>query len=104
MNSRFQGLCIVLFIAAVVAVAQVTPSESLAIPVAGSKLPAMGVNKTIAAADIALEKLGGVIPVSAIGEPVGGVTLAASRWVDAANGVPAYAVADAVIAPVDPNG
>ena len=104
MNSRFQSFLIVLFSATVGALAQVTPINAPAIPVAGSKLPPLGANKTIAAADIALEKLGAAIPTSAIGEPVGGVTLSASRWVEAANGVPAYAVVDGVIAPVDSNG
>ena len=72
-----------------------------AIPAAGSKLPAAE-PKIITAADVTAEKVGTSIPVSAIGEPVGGVTLNAPRWVEDANG--GYGVVDGQILPVDPKG
>jgi hypothetical protein len=74
-----------------------------AIPTAGSRLPAAP-NKVITAADVTVEKVGTSIPASAIGEPVGGVTLAAPQWVDATETVEAYASVDGAIQPVDPNG
>src|SRR5262245_45267344 len=57
-------------------------------------------NKVITEADCSAEKLGTSIPVTSIGEPVAGVTLAAPRWVPAGN-VPAYCSIDGVMAPVD---
>jgi len=57
-------------------------------------------NKTIAESDCTAEKLGTSIPISAIGEPVAGVTLSAPRWV-AAGAIPAYCSIDGAIAPVD---
>ena len=41
-------------------------------------------NKVITEADCTAEKLGSSIPVSAIGEPVSGVTLSAPVWTNAA--------------------
>jgi hypothetical protein len=72
-----------------------------AIPVAGSKLPAAPA-KVITAADVTVEKVGGSIPASAIGEPVSAVTLGPPRWVEDANG--GYGVVDGQILPVDPKG
>src|SRR5207344_3610707 len=45
-------------------------------------------------------RLGTAIPVSAIGEPVTAVTLAAPRWV-AAGATPAYCSIDGAMAPTD---
>jgi feruloyl esterase len=46
-------------------------------------------------------KIGETIPVSAIGEPVSAVTLAAPKWVPAADGLPARCEVEGRIAPVD---
>lgn len=51
-----------------------------------------------------LEKAGESIPNSAIGEPVGSVKLYTPRWIEAANGMPAYGVVEGSIFPVDPQG
>jgi hypothetical protein len=53
------------------------------IPAPGSKLPPASSDKVITAADITVERVGTNIPASAIGEPVGGVTLSPPRWVEA---------------------
>lgn len=58
-------------------------------------------NVLITKADI--EKAGSSIPVSAIGEPVGSVSLYPARWVDATETTPAYAVVEGSIFPVDAN-
>jgi pimeloyl-ACP methyl ester carboxylesterase len=71
------------------------------IPVAGSRLPP-AVEKIVTAADVTVDKVGSSIPASAIGEPVGAVTLNPPRWVDDANG--GYGVVDGQILPVDPKG
>ena len=74
-----------------------------AIAVAGSKLPPAP-NRVITAADVTVDRVGTSIPVSAIGEPVGGVTLSPPQWVEATATVEAYASVDGAIAPVDPKG
>ncbi len=51
-----------------------------------------------------IEKAGSSIPATAIGEPVSSVKLYPPRWVDSANGVPACAVVEGSIFPIDPNG
>src|SRR5579883_2526064 len=51
--------------------------------------------------DCTSAKLGTAIPVSSIGEPVAGVTLAAPRWVEAAGNAPAYCFVDGAMAPTD---
>jgi len=51
-----------------------------------------------------LEKAGESIPNSAIGEPVGSVKLYTPRWIEAANGMPAYGVVEGSIFSVDPQG
>jgi pimeloyl-ACP methyl ester carboxylesterase len=71
------------------------------IPAAGSRLPPAA-EKIITAADVTADKVGGSIPASAIGEPVGAVTLGPPRWVDDANG--GYGVVDGQILPIDPKG
>ena len=61
---------------------------------------------TISAEDCVSSRLGTSIPISSIGEPVAGVTLAAPRWVAAAANAPAYCSIDGAMAPTDtsPNG
>jgi feruloyl esterase len=56
--------------------------------------------KAISAEDCTSERLGTAIPISAIGEPVAGVTLAAPKWVSAGN-APAYCSIDGAMAPTD---
>jgi hypothetical protein len=75
-----------------------------AIPTAGSKLPPISDDRLITAADVTAEKVGSSIPAEAIGEPVGGVTLSAPRWVEATANSVAHAVVDGSIAPKDPKG
>src|SRR5437773_3124446 len=62
--------------------------------------------RIVSADDCTPAKLGAAIPVSSIGEPVAGVTLAAPRWVTAADNSPAYCAIDGAMAPTDtsPNG
>ena len=57
--------------------------------------------KVISAEKCAAAILGTSIPVSAIGEPVAAVTLAAPRWVAAAGNAPAYCSVDGAMAPTD---
>jgi pimeloyl-ACP methyl ester carboxylesterase len=57
-------------------------------------------NKAITEADCTAGKLGTSIPVSAIGEPVSGVTLSAPAWTNAVNAAPAYCTVNGAIAPV----
>jgi hypothetical protein len=61
-------------------------------------------NKVIAEADCTAAKLGSSIPISAIGEPVSGVTLNAPVWTGAAGSNPAYCSVKGAMAPVDANG
>jgi hypothetical protein len=63
-------------------------------------------SRAISAENCTPEKIGGMIPVSSIGEPVAGVTLAAPRWVAATGNAPAYCSVDGAMAPTDtsPNG
>jgi feruloyl esterase len=75
-----------------------------AIPASGKKLPPVTGDRVIAAADVAVERVGTSIPVSAIGEPVGGVTLAPPRWFEATENSVAYALVEGAIAPKDPKG
>jgi len=60
------------------------------------------INKSISRSDI--EKAGSLIPVSAIGEPVGSVKLYPPRWIEATDAGPAYGVIEGSIFPVDPKG
>jgi feruloyl esterase len=55
----------------------------------------------ITAADCSTTKVGTSIEPSAIGEPVGAVTLSAAAWVEASAAVPAHCRVDGFIAPVD---
>ena len=79
------------FLAAIVVLVSGLAFGAESIPVA---------EKIITAADLTVEKVGSSIPVSAIGEPVGAVTLSPPRWVDDANG--GYGAVDGQILPVDP--
>ncbi len=73
------------------------------IPAPGSKLPPLA-DKVITAADVTVERLGTNIPASAIGEPVGAVTLFPPRWIQATESAVAHALVEGSIAPKDPNG
>jgi len=73
------------------------------IPAPGTKLPPVTGDRVITAADVTVERVGTSIPVSDIGEPVGGVTLSPPRWFDATGNSVAYAVVEGAIAPKDPN-
>jgi feruloyl esterase len=75
-----------------------------AIPAPGTKLPAAASDRVITAADVTVEKVGTSIPASAIGEPVGGITLSPPRWVKATANSVAYATVEGSIAPKDPKG
>src|SRR5688572_10272380 len=57
--------------------------------------------RVVSIADCTPEKIGGAIPVSSIGEPVAGVTLAAPRWVAATENAPAYCSIDRAMASTD---
>ncbi|MBN2320363.1 MAG: tannase/feruloyl esterase family alpha/beta hydrolase [Acidobacteria bacterium] len=57
-------------------------------------------NRVITEADCTAAKLGSAIPVSAIGEPVSGVTLNDPVWNDASGSNPAYCSVDGSMAPV----
>jgi feruloyl esterase len=61
-------------------------------------------SKNIVITKTDIEKAGTSIPVSAIGEPVGSVKLYDPRWVEATDAMPAYAIVEGSIFPVDPNG
>jgi feruloyl esterase len=61
-------------------------------------------SKNIVITKTDIEKAGTSIPVSAIGEPVGSVKLYDPRWVEATDAIPAYAIVEGSIFPVDPNG
>ena len=65
-----------------------------------SQSPAAEAARVISAEDCTSERLGTKIPISAIGEPVAGVSLAAPKWVSAANG-PTYCSIDGAMAPMD---
>ncbi len=65
--------------------------------------PALTESKVITEADCTAAKLGADIPVSAIGEPVSGVTLNTPAWTGAAGSNPAYCSVKGAMAPVDAN-
>ena len=69
-------------------------------PGSGSHLPSPGEDNVITEADCTAAKLGSTIPISAIGEPVSGVTLNAPVWTGAAGSNPAYCSVDGSMAPV----
>ena len=92
-------ICLAMLLAFPIAAAAVE-----AIPAPGSKLPPATTNCVITAADVTVDRVGTNIPASAIGEPVGGVTLSPPRWVEATANSVAYATLDGSIAPKDPKG
>ncbi|MBN1833418.1 MAG: tannase/feruloyl esterase family alpha/beta hydrolase [Deltaproteobacteria bacterium] len=67
--------------------------------------PLSAQNMIITEMDCTVEKLGSSIPVSAIGEPVSGVTLKSPVWNNAVNSSPGYCSVDGSMAPVskEPN-
>ncbi|MBN2684011.1 MAG: tannase/feruloyl esterase family alpha/beta hydrolase [Pontiellaceae bacterium] len=71
------------------------------IPAPGSK-KAEQKNIIITKAEASAERVGDSIPVSAIGEPVSGVTLSTPKWVDRGSAEASYAVVEGAILPVDP--
>jgi hypothetical protein len=73
--------------------------QARTIPAPGSKLPPLAENKVITEADCSAAKLGATISVSAIGEPVSGVTLNAPVWI--ANSTMAYCNVNGSMAPMD---
>ena len=68
---------------------------------AGAGAQASGETRTITEADCTAAKLGDSIPVSAIGEPVSGVTLSAPRWNPPGRNPAAWCSVNGVMAPVD---
>lgn len=75
-----------------------------AMPTPGSKLPPIAEDRIITAVDVTAEKVGSSIPTDAIGEPVGGVTLSAPRWMEATANSVAHAIVDGAILSEDPKG
>jgi len=68
---------------------------------APSTLKRLAPDVVITAGDCTAAKLGASIDRSAIGAPVGGVTLSAPAWVEAAGGAPAHCRVNGSIAPAD---
>ena len=68
---------------------------------AGARAQTSGETRTIAEADCTAAKLGDSIPVSAIGEPVSGVTLSAPRWNPPGRNPTAWCSVNGFMAPVD---
>jgi feruloyl esterase len=95
-DTRLSALLLILTLSAPLGIA------AEAIPAAGSLLAPASL-KEINAGDVTAERVGSTIPVTAIGEPVNAVTLAPPRWVEASANMPAHAVVDGSMAPVDPN-
>src|SRR5690348_12021455 len=62
---------------------------------------ALGAPVTIGESDCTAERVGATVDVSAIGERVRSVTLAAPRWTAATGNTPAYCSVDGVMAPAD---
>ncbi len=58
--------------------------------------------KDITASEVTAGLVGTTIPSDAIGEPVSAVSLAPPRWVEASTELPAHAIIDGSMAPVDP--
>jgi hypothetical protein len=71
-------------------------------PVPGTR-PQFPASRTVTQADCSAARLGTSIPVSAVGEPVSGVTLSEPTWVEATETVPAHCRIDGSLAPVDPS-
>ncbi len=73
-----------------------------AIPAPASKMPAPKEDKAITETDCSTTRLGGEIPVTAIGEPVSSIILNAPVWNAATDSVPAYCSVEGSMAPIDP--
>ena len=69
-------------------------------PYSDFHLSSLGDDKIATEADCTAAKLGATIPVSAIGEPVSGVTLNVPEWTGAAGSNPAYCTVNGSMAPV----
>jgi Tannase and feruloyl esterase len=67
------------------------------------QLASAGADKTIAEGECTSSKLGTAIPATAIGEPVGAVTLSTPRWVAATDALPARCEIDGRMAPAKPD-
>jgi pimeloyl-ACP methyl ester carboxylesterase len=102
--TRPTSLKLKLFLLAALFVLPVGSVAADAIPAPGSKLPPFTGDRVITAADVTVEKVGTSIPASAIGEPVGGVTLSLPRWVEATDNAVAHALVEGSIAPKGPQG
>jgi hypothetical protein len=102
--TRPTNLKLRLFLLAALFVLPFASTAADAIPAPGSKLPPFTGDRVITAADVTVEKVGTSIPASAIGEPVGGVTLSPPRWVEATGNTVAHALIEGLIAPKDPQG
>ena len=68
---------------------------------AGAGAQSSGESRTVTEGDCTAAKLGDSIPVSAIGEPVSGVTLNAPRWNPPGRNPAAWCSVNGVMAPVD---
>jgi len=74
-----------------------------AVALAAWQLASAVADKTIAEGECTTSKLGTAIPATAIGEPVGAVTLSAPRWVAATDALPARCEIDGRMAPAKPD-
>jgi feruloyl esterase len=99
-------LKIVSIVLAVIALSATSTASfgAQAISAPGSKPAPAGENRIITESDVTAERVGGSIPVEAIGEPVSAVTVSAPRWVAGADAASSYATVDGSILPVDPHG
>lgn len=59
-------------------------------------------DRVITSADVTPERVGTTIPTSAIGEPVGAVSIAQARWIHPATNTVGHALIDGTISPKDP--
>lgn len=80
------------------------PAAAAAQALAAASQPTAAAPQTalLTAGTVTTERVGTSIPVSSIGEPVSAVTLSAPRWVEATADLPAHAIIDGSMAPIDP--
>jgi len=104
--SQTSALVLALVVAGGLGSGQLVSSQSQAPapPVAArGTVPAASVTtQTIGEAVCTAERLGSTLPTDRIGEPVGGVTLAAPMWVPETATIPAHCRMDGAIAPATP--
>ena len=109
MTHRLPGVTVLAFLLVVTGLLAAHPraqsSSALVIQPPAAKLPAPAGDKAITEADCTAAKIG-TIPISAIGEPVGSVTVSSVVWTPAAAGgsqgtAAAQCVVDGSMAPVD---